>query len=163
WIDVFGDDFEEYVRQAAQKALKRPDIASDFATLAEDPLLIGYFTDNELFWGWDYGWTGEENALSLFEYYATLEPAPPGKKPCAAYLADTCHGDFKQLRQLWNVEAGAENDLLAVKEIAPRVPEHHEEAARVADSFLRKVAERYFEVTSRVMRGHLPNHLNLGT
>jgi agarase len=162
WIDVFGDDFEKYVRQAAQNALKRPDIASDFATLAKDPLLIGYFTDNELFWGWDYSWTGKDSDLSLFEYYATLEPDAPGKKIWAAYLAGTCRGDFKQMRQLWNVEAGAEKDLLAVKQIAPRAPEHHEEAARVADGFLLMVAERYFEVTSRVMRGHLPQHLNLG-
>ena len=163
WIDVFGDDFEQYVRQAAQDALKRPDIASDYATLAKDPLSIGYFTDNELVWGWDYGWTGKNGNLSLFEYYATFEPDAPGKKTWASYLAGTCRGDFKQMRRLWNVEVGAERDLLAVKQIAPRLPEHHEEAARVADGFLRKVAERYFEVTSRVMRGHLPNHLNLGT
>ena len=27
---------------------KRPDVAAEYAALARDPLLIGYFTDNEI-------------------------------------------------------------------------------------------------------------------
>jgi len=50
WIDVFGDEFEAYVRKAALNSQKRADIAADFGTMAKDPLLIGYFTDNELDW-----------------------------------------------------------------------------------------------------------------
>jgi hypothetical protein len=163
WIDVFGADFEQRVRRAARDALKRPDIASDYTTLARDPLLIGYFTDNELAWGWGHAFTGEKADRSLFEYYATLQPDAPGKQAWAAYLASTCRGGFQQLRRVWDVDAEAEKDLLAVKKIAPRGREHLEEARRVADGFLREVAQRYFEVTSRVMRGQLPGHLNLGT
>jgi len=37
-----------------------------------------------------------------------------------------------------------------------------EEAQRVADGFLRIVAERYFSLTSALMRRYLPHHLNLG-
>jgi len=163
WIDVFGEGFEKYVRRAAQEALRRSDIASDYAALAGDSMLVGYFTDNELAWGSGYGWSGKSGDLSLFEYYATLEPEAPGKKAWAAYLAGAYGADFAKLRRIWKVDASDEQDLLAVTEIAPRSPEYQAEARRVADGFLRLAAERYFQVTSRLMRGYLPNHLNLGT
>ncbi|HUG89269.1 MAG TPA: hypothetical protein VML55_00445 [Planctomycetaceae bacterium] len=162
WADVFDDDFENYVRQAALDVLKRPDVAADYETLARDPLLIGYFTDNELPWGWGYEWSGNENELSLFEYYATLKPESAGKQAWAAYLAETYNQDWNRLSRVWNVMAARRADLLDATKIAPRSPQHRVEARRVADGFLKRIAERYFDVTNRVMRGHLPRHLNLG-
>ena len=163
WIDVFGEPFELYVRKAAQDVLKRPDVAGSYPDLDRDPLLIGYFTDNELAWGWGYGWFGAKKQLSLFEYYASLKPDAPGKKAWLGYLKEVYQGDWQQLSLVWNVTVEQEEDLARLKQIAPRSPEHHPEASRVADGFLRLVAERYFSVTSRVMRGRLPHHLNLGT
>ncbi len=169
WMDVFDDGFATYVQKAARDVLQRPDVAGDYvaldidyAALDRDPLLIGYFTDNELAWGWDYGWSGKEDDLSLFEYYATLKPEAAGKKAWATYLAGAYAADFAKLRRVWDVNSNSLDDLQQVKQIAPRGPEQHKEAARVADGFLRKIAESYFEVTSRVMRKHLPHHLNLG-
>src|SRR5262249_35497148 len=49
YIEVFSDEFEQYVNRRAEEVLK--DIgAKDYAFLDKDPLLIGYFTDNELSW-----------------------------------------------------------------------------------------------------------------
>ncbi len=162
WIDVFDDSFETYVCKAATDVLSRHDVAADYATLDADPLLIGYFTDNELVWGWGYGWSGEKNNYSLFEYYASLGPETAGKKAWTAYVAETYGDDWARLSEVWNADIRSADDLRRVKAIAPRSPKHFAEAQRVGDRFLRRVAERYFEVTSRVMRGRLGHHLNLG-
>lgn len=166
WIDVFGEDFETYVRGAAMNSLKRDDVAADYATLDSDPLLIGYFTDNELAWGWGYGWTGEKGEkqdYSLFEFYASMKPETAGKRAWASYLAETYHQNWKRLSEVWTVDSERIQDLVQATRIAPRSPKHFTEAARVGGGFLQRIAERYFEVTSRVMRAHLPHHLNLGT
>src|SRR5262249_6774888 len=126
------------------------------------PLLIGYFTDNELEWGWGYAWSGEENRFSIFEYYASLAPETAGKRTWTAYMAETYGDDWGRLSKVWSAEIRSVDDLRCLKTIAPRSPENFAEARRVGDGFLRRVAERYFEVTSREMRARLPHHLNLG-
>jgi hypothetical protein len=160
WIDVFG---EQYVRKAAQDAVQRPDVGVDYAALDRDPLLLGYFTDNELAWGWGHRWSGGKNQLSLFEYYASLAPDAPGKKAWVSYLAETYRGDWQQFSRTWDVDVKQESDLARLQRIAPRRSEDHAEARQVADGFLKRVAERYFAVTDRLMRQRLPHHLNLGT
>ncbi len=167
WIDVFEEDFATYVHTAALDALNRNDVASDYATLDKDPLLIGYFTDNELEWGGESSWTrveteGEKGSFSLFEYYAGMEPKSGGKKRWASYMAETYDQDWDKLSDVWELDVDSIQDLTRTTRIAPRSPGHLLEAARVGDVFLRLIAERYFEVTSREMRGHLPHHLNLG-
>ena len=161
WCDVFGDVFEAYVENAARTALKRPDVAADFATLDRDPMLIGYFTDNELIWGEGYGWQGDEQC-SLFEYYASLEPPAAGKKAWVAYLSDVYRNNWAEFSLTWNVTATTPDELTRVVKIEPRSRDRHAAAKSVADGFMRRVAERYFEVTSRVMHQNLPHHLNLG-
>jgi hypothetical protein len=161
YADVFSDDFEKHVKDRAREVLK--DIgAEDYATLDKDPLLIGYFTDNELSWGWGYGWKDKEGLDSLFERFAALKPEDPGKRAWAAYLAETYKSDWKRLSQVWDVNVNNADDLLNVKKIAPLSPEVHKEAKQVADGFVKRYAERYFSITNGVMRRHLPNHLNLG-
>lgn len=165
WIDVFAEGFETYVHRAAMEALDNDDVAADYAALDKDALLIGYFTDNELAWGRGYRWTqetGKKKGFSLFEYYARMKPEKAGKKIWASYLAETYHQDWNQLSEVWTLDVDRIQDLTQTTKIAPRSPEHFTEAARVGDGFLRRIAERYFEVTCRVMRGHLPHHLNLG-
>lgn len=161
YVEVFSDEFEKYVERRAEDVLK--DIgAKDYPSLDNDPLLIGYFTDNELSWGRSHGWK-DKKGQSLFEYYATLKATDPGKKVWTSYLATTYKKDWKKLSEVWNVQVGKEEELLTVKQIAPRSSEHYPKAEEVADGFLRKYAERYFTITSQAMRRRLPNHLNLGT
>ncbi len=161
YADVFSGDFEKHVKDRAGKVLK--DIgAEDYATLDKDQLLIGYFTDNELSWGWGYGWKDKKGLGSVFERFATLKPEDPGKKVWAAHLAETYRGDWKKLCQVWNVNVMKADDLLKVKKIAPRSAKAHKEAEEIADGFLRRYAERYFSITNAVIRKRLPNHLNLG-
>jgi hypothetical protein len=165
WVDVFDAGFESYVHRAALKALARDYMGADYATLDADPLLIGYFTDSELAWGSGYRWSpdpGKKKGFSLFEYYARMKPASGGKKSWASYMAETYHHEWSQLQEVWTVDVDRIEDLTRVTRITPRTPEQFAEAVRVGDGFLRRIAERYFEVTSREMRGHLPHHLNLG-
>ena len=161
YADVFADDFEKYVKDRAKYVLKDID-AKDYATLDEDSLLIGYFTNNELPWGWGYGWKGKKGLDSMFERFAALMPEAPGKKAWAAYLAETYKNDWSKLSQVWDVNVKNADDLLKVKKIAPLSPMIHKEAEEIADGFLRRYAERYFSITNGVMRKHLPHHLNLG-
>jgi hypothetical protein len=161
YADVFADDFEEYVKDRARKALKELG-AGDYATLDQDPFLIGYFTDNELSWGWGYGWEGRGGLDSVFERFAALRPEEPGKKAWAAYLADAYEGDWKRLSRVWAVSVTKADDLLKVKTMVPRSPKDRKEAEGTADGFLRRYAGRYFSITNAVMRRRLPHHLNLG-
>jgi agarase len=161
YVDVFDDQFEADMHTAAQDALRRNDVGSSFRRLDADPLLIGYFTDNELAWGWGYGWSGKENEYSLFEYYASLT-SDPGKKVWVDYLARTYTNDWQRFSRVWNVTVTQRNDLFKITKIAPRDQAHMSEAERVSDGFLRLVAERYFSRTDALMRRYLPHHLNLG-
>lgn len=162
YADVFADEFEKYVEKRADNVLKEIG-AKDYSALDNDPLLIGYFTDNELVWGWGYGWKDKEGSQSLFEYFATLKGTEPGKKAWASYLAATCNKDWDKLAEVWSVKVVRAEELLEVKTIVPRSPKQHPEAERVADGFLRKYAERYFTITDKAMRRRMPRHLNLGT
>jgi hypothetical protein len=162
FIDLFDDSFEEHVLDAALAVLRREDVGAGYDALDKDPLLIGYFTDNELAWGWDYGWAGKKDKYSLFEYYASRDGSSAGKRAWASYMAQTYAQDWKRLSKVWNVKVRKFEDLLAVKKIVPRSSKHFAEAKRVGDEFLRRLAERYFSLTSSLMRGYLPHHLNLG-
>jgi len=161
YMDVFDDQFEASLRMAAQDALSRYHFGISFRKLDTDPLLIGYFTDNELAWGWGYRWSGKENEYSLFEYYASLT-SDKGKTVWVDYLARTYAHDWRHFCQVWNVSVKGRQDLFKITKIAPRGSAQMEEAQRVADGFLRMVAERYFSLTSALMRRYLPHHLNLG-
>jgi hypothetical protein len=72
--DYFGPAFAE----AADRAAKRI-----CAPLAQNPWLLGYFTDNELRWGPD--WRSKE---SLLESYLKFDPASPGRQRAEALLRE---------------------------------------------------------------------------
>lgn len=157
-MDVFDEGFEDRVRAAAQDSLGRADVGQDYAEMDRDPNLIGYFTDNELYWGWAYSWR-DPGMTSLFEDFAALPADHSGKLAWARYMAQAYDNDFDRLSQAWQVEARSVDELAQVSSLAPR---NLEEADRVADGFLRLAADRYFSVTNKVGRELLGHHLNLG-
>src|SRR6185369_3759129 len=71
-MDVFAPGFAASVRQRAQKVC---------APLARDPLLVGYFTDNELRWGRD--WRAKS---TLLEEFMNMAPSAPGRQAAVRVL-----------------------------------------------------------------------------
>src|SRR5207244_1923054 len=79
--------------------------AWDLAALAcrprsHDPLLIGYFSDNELRWGSD--WRGKENMLQM---YLAMPEGAAGRKRATDFLRERYASDIAKLRQAWSAVA----------------------------------------------------------
>lgn len=162
WVmNVLDGNFEQSIRDHADEAEQRDDVGR-FAHIDKDPNLIGYFTDNELNWGFGYSWR-DPGVSSLFEAYAALKPDSEGKKGWANYMAQTYNNDFAKISSVWNVDVKNVGDLCAIAKIAPRSAANYDEADKVGDNFLRMVADKYYSTVNDVMREKLPHHLNLGS
>jgi len=139
-LDVFDTQFENMAQKIAEK---------ECAPRAQDPYLLGYFSDNELRWGPD--WRGKQNMLAM---YLNLPPAAPGRKHAIAFLKKKYSDRIEQLNQAWGVHATRFDD----------VPSGASTNAFQADNaeFLGIVARRYFEVCAHAIHAADPNHLYLG-
>jgi hypothetical protein len=138
--DFFDRRFEMTARNLAALAC-RP--------RSRDPLLIGYFSDNELRWGPD--WRGKENMLQM---YLAMPEGAAGRKRATDFLRERYSNDIAKLRQAWSVEAADFEHLL---------PGSATEAFKAdSDAFLELVAARYFEVSAQAIHAADPNHLYLG-
>jgi len=139
-VDVYSPRFEATARKIA---------ANECAPHANDPELIGYFSDNELRWGPD--WRGKQNMLAM---YLNLPPNAPGRLHAIDFLKDKYSGRINKLNQAWGVHA---------KSFADVPSEAGTEAFRAVNSeFLGRVARRYFQVCANAIHAADPNHLYLG-
>ncbi len=142
--DVFSSEFEAHAeRVAGEKCAPR----------ARDPLLVGYFLDNELRWGPDW-----RSPRHLLDDFVKLSAASPGKREAARALLDAFGGDLGKLGSALGVQLRSLDDLLAYAGDLP-AGGAFDEARRI---FLRRFAERYFSVAASAVRRHDPNHLILG-
>jgi len=142
--DIFDPSFEEHAdRLAAEKCAPR----------AKDPLLLGYFLDNELRWGPDW-----RSPRHLLDDFMELPPTSPGKRAAVDALLEAVAGGLEELSRELGFEISSLEDLLGY---TGRLPEGgvFDEARRI---FLRRFAERYFSVAVAAVRKHDPNHLVLG-
>jgi hypothetical protein len=139
-LDVFGPQFETTAQKIAEK---------ECAPRAQDPYLLGYFSDNELRWGPD--WRGKQNMLTM---YLNLPSTAPGRKHAIAFLKQKYSDRIQQLNQAWGTHATNFDDL----------PSDATTNAFQADNseFLGIVARRYFEVCAHAIHAGDPNHLYLG-
>ena len=133
--DVFDPAWPERCRAAAKRHLK---------PLAKDPMLLGYFLDNE---------------LSLSGWYQAVTNAvedAPARKAFVEVARKFYADKAGQLVDDWK-KYGVKtvDDLLKVKGAAPRVP-------KLEAAWNRAVAERYFSVAAGACKQAAPNHLNLG-
>lgn len=137
--DVFDPKFETAARSiAAQECKPR----------ANDPQLLGYFSDNELRWGPD--WRGKQNMLAM---YLALPAGAPGRKRAVEFLKRK-YKTIAELNRAWGVAASGFD----------AIPEGAVGAAFARDNeqFLAMVAERYFRVCARAIHQADPHHLYLG-
>ncbi len=114
-----------------------------------DHMLLGYFSDNELRWGPDWG--GKETMLDL---YLRLPAGATGRRKAGDFLRERYANDIGKLNQDWGVSAASFDDL----------PEPGSTAAYKSDAaqFLEIVSNRYFEVCEQAIHAADPNHLYLG-
>ena len=139
-VDVYSPRFEATAREIAE---------NECAPHANDPELIGYFSDNELRWGPD--WRGKQNMLAM---YLSLPPNAPGRLHALDFLKRKYSGQIQKLNQAWDVSA---------KSFADVPPEARTAAFRDDNSeFLGRVARRYFNVCAHAIHAADPNHLYLG-
>ena len=138
-VDVYDPRFEATAREIARRE----------ATPREhDPMLIGYFSDNELWWGPD--WRRLDTMLAS---YLSLPAGAPGRKRAVEFL-QARYGTAQRLSRAWHV---------AVRDFARVPPRAATRAYRAdADAFLELVASRYFTVSARAIRAADRHHLYLG-
>jgi len=139
--DVFSPDFAQAARRTARRVC-RP--------LADDPWLIGYFTDNELHWGPDW-----RTSDSLFAEFLKFPDPSPGRRAVLNFLARR-YLTIDQLNEDWGAQYESFAQIGRLPQVGAHIPQDDE------DGFLLLVADRYFTLTQEAIRAADPNHLILG-
>ena len=132
-IDVFDPSFIEKTEAS---------IASVAEKFRDNPLLIGYFVDNEL------SWSGiPQGALA----------SPPDQPARIAFIADLQqrYGSIEKINAAWGVNAPDWNELRAPASLTPQCQEDLE-------AFEYKFARQYFDAVAAALRTHAPGQLYLG-
>jgi len=138
--DYFDARFEKAATELAEKICQPRRF---------DHMLLGYFSDNELRWGPDWG--GKETML---EMYLKLPAGATGRLKAGQFLRERYENDIVRLNQAWGVSASSFDELPA--------PASTEAYKADAAQFLEIVANRYFEVCEQAIHAADPNHLYLG-
>ncbi|MEX2091725.1 MAG: hypothetical protein WD971_03560 [Pirellulales bacterium] len=141
WNDLLDPRFAEQVAAVAEQKVSRR---------ADDPRLIGWYTDNELSWFAD----------TLFGFHIA-QPAKSFTRQALVNLLRKKYGDdFARLEQDFvAVKATSFDELDAGGTLLLRPGGRGME---VADSFLRLVAERFYQTAHDAIRRNDPHHLILG-
>ncbi len=142
--DFFSDEFAASVRRIAARE-----------TVPHDPMLVGYFLDNEL--QWDPDW---RLGPTLFERYAALPEGAPGKKALVGFFQER-YPSPADFARVWQPAVAAWADLEKAEKLAPR-PGSGPKAIEDCEAFALLAARRYFATCSEAVRQADPNHLLLG-
>ncbi|MBC7108895.1 beta-agarase [Pyrococcus woesei] len=142
--DIFKDDFEEYVRKV---------VYFNVEPLKNNPMVIGFFTDNELRWGPDW-----RSSNHLLDDFMTLPSDAPGKKVAVEVLKDVFGGNISKLNMELKTNFTSFDELLNYTGKLPSTALFNE----ARKEFVRRYAERYFSVVTKAIREVDQNHLILG-
>jgi hypothetical protein len=159
--DVFDPEFEAFVAADARRQI---------GDHAQDPQVLGWFTDNELRWGPD--WRAKDELLVAF---LNLPKGTPGRAAAVALL-HARHADIGGLNAAWGTRFA---DWAALERAEGTqvgysrrpVAGQNQETARPAggeaffadcDAFLSELAERYFHATDAAIRAAAPHQLRFG-
>ncbi len=147
--DVFSPEFVKAVESRAQKLC---------GPRAGDPLLIGYFTDNELRWGPD--WRSQQHLLD--DFLLLLPEGAAGKRA----LIDFFRGRYRTVEafnESWGLTISDWDGLNRLTSL-PRAQNDQVANNRDRDrmDFLREIAGHYFRVCHQAIKKADPNHLILG-
>ncbi|MCD6196340.1 MAG: beta-agarase [Staphylothermus sp.] len=142
--DIFGEEFVEYVEKK---------VYFNCRPLANDSLLLGYFLDNELRWGPDW-----RSSTHLLDDFFKLPPSSPGKKVAVDIVKEAYNNDITRLNKDLGTKFKSFDELLSYYGPLPDT----EAIGKARTEFVRRYAERYFNVTVSIIKKYDPNHLILG-
>jgi len=142
--DVFSDSFESFVKEFA---------ASKCSRVRGDPNLLGYFIDNEVRWGPD--WRSDKHLLDEF---LLMPREAAGKNIAVETLLEAFNNDISLLNMVLDTSISSRDELLDYTGGLKESP--MTDRARVL--FVEKYAERYFSITTSILRNYDPDHLILG-
>ena len=137
--NVFHPDFETVCDRAAAAAA---------AKYRDDPLLLGYFLDNELSWGG----ISRNRDEGMFDAAMSHPTNHPARIAAEKFVADF-NAETQRSKESEHLENSASLRLCVKKNFFP---------AAVKREFLALVAERYFSTMAGALRRHDPNHMVLG-
>lgn len=131
--DVFNEKWVAYVDS----------ILSEAAAFKEDPLLMGYFVDNESGWG----------RLDLLQRF----PTEASSRDKWLALLKAKYGSLAKLNHSWNTNFEAWEDIRNMEM-------NIDNTSFTADlqEFEKEYADQYFRVISTLLKKHDPNHLYMG-
>lgn len=159
--DVFDPEFESFVAADARRQI---------GDHAQDPQVLGWFTDNELRWGPD--WRAKDELIVAF---FNLPSGTPGRD-AAVVLVRSRHADITSLNAAWGTRFAdwaalerAEGTQVAFSR-RPVASQNQETSRAVGgeaffadcDAFLAILAERYFHATDAAIRAAAPRQLRFG-
>ncbi|MDR1279880.1 MAG: hypothetical protein LBK99_03545 [Opitutaceae bacterium] len=166
--DVFEPEFAAAALAAAQK---------ECAARADDPRVLGWFSDNELRWGPD--WRNKDELLVSF----INAPRPAAGRAAALALLKKRHEKIGNFNRVWKTDLASWDALAdaapgAIATPFPRKSVYMQNAdverelnsgdplrARFfadCDAFLADAAELYFRAVSAAIHAAAPRQLNLG-
>ena len=94
---MFSDDFRAAVESKTGKVCEK---------LKEDPLLIGYFTDNELlFVGKEKNRAGKRKNCFLLDRFLSLPANSPGRTAAVNFLRERYDNNFQLFLKVWSTPA----------------------------------------------------------
>jgi agarase len=155
--DVFDPRFERIANE----------IAGNVCPLhADDPWLLGYYTDEGLQWRGDDGATpgsaGGGGGEDLAAAYFGMPAEAPGKRALVAELKRLYADEVGAFARSWGVPVRSFDDLLAMRELRPGARYKGFVVSRDRAALVALIAARYFEVAKTAIRAHDPKHLLLG-
>ena len=140
---VFHPRWEAAVEEAIQRQV---------APLRDNKSLVGYYIDNELDWG--------DGVAGPAAYFDGLSVRDPNRREVLRVIRSTW-SSLADFNRGFGTSAGTWDEL-ALWSTLPRQPRDPGAYHRLYEAWVGHVARRYFEVTTRLIRKHDPNHLILG-
>jgi len=141
WQDIFDRQFELTCDKAAKDQI---------LPIANDPLLIGYFSDNELGW-WDD---------TLFLHYLAMPAESPGKQKLIDTIAKHYRSDFDKLKKDWVCKASSFDELRHKGTTMFLRPGG--KGMMLVNKWTSLLSSQYYRTVHKVIRKYDKNHLILG-
>ncbi len=147
FMDVFSDEFHRAVEQS---------VSERCLPYKDDPLLVGYFTDNELDWEQKY------RSSTMFDYFLAKPSSAPAKQALVTQLRERYAGNIGNFNQVWDANIASFDELRGRTAIEPGLHAQAQLVAADKEAFIRLVARAYFETCERDIRSADPHHMVLG-
>lgn len=144
WQDIYHPNWESEVRSAMERQR---------GTTAGDPWNLGYFVDNERWWGW------RPRAAAIGEEVLKNPPERHAKIAFVELLKKKYDNDIAKLNAAWGLTLESWDALLARRDPPdmknPKILED-------CGDFGMQWAEKYFSTVRRIVKEVAPNNLYLG-